>query len=297
MGAEQLYAGGGSPVISHSTVTPSARPIRTAVSASMAVCRPDSISDTVACESFASGVLAASASSRIDKPRAFRAARSRSPKGVVTGGSVTGLRAIGAVRVSMRRGYVNGAEWLPVQPFSVASATVLVRVPTMPTRGSRRPPMELFWSKVDRSGPCWMWRAAADKDGYGIFSYTLPSDGGPARQRHVRAHRFSFEIEHGPIPTGRLIMHSCDTPACVNPAHLSIGTALDNNGDAAAKGRTCWGERNSHAKLTPEAVVAIRASSEPLRRLAMRFGVSESAISGARRGRTWRRLPAGQVAA
>ena len=80
------------PVTSHSTVTPSARARRTAVSASIADCRPLSMSDTVACETRASGTLAASASSRIDSPFASRACFMRSPKGVGEA-SFAGFRA------------------------------------------------------------------------------------------------------------------------------------------------------------------------------------------------------------
>lgn len=162
----------------------------------------------------------------------------------------------------------------------------------MPARGTRRSAVDLFWKKVDRSGSCWLWTASVDKDGYGIFSVTLPPDGGPARQHHTRGHRFSWEMLHGPVPRGMMVMHSCDTPRCVNPAHLSLGTALDNNGDAATKGRTAHGERNGHAKLTPAAVLEIRSSEDTADSLAPRFGVSVSTISAIRSGRTWRRGPA-----
>jgi hypothetical protein len=119
------------PVTSHSTVTPSARARRTAVSASIADCRPLSMSDTVACETRASGTLAASASSRIDSPFASRACFMRSPKGVGEA-SFAGFRAgIGrAAMVSMRGAYVNGGVWLQGQPFVVVVATGLVRLAT-----------------------------------------------------------------------------------------------------------------------------------------------------------------------
>lgn len=165
----------------------------------------------------------------------------------------------------------------------------------MPVKGSRRSTLELFWSKVDRTGPCWLWTASVDKDGYGVFSITLPADGRPARQHHTRGHRFAYELAHGPIPKGRLVMHSCDTPRCVNPAHLSLGTALDNNGDAAAKGRSCGGERNAWAKLTVDAVIDIRASSDHPRALAARYGVREETVVKAQRGITWRRLNRSRV--
>jgi hypothetical protein len=88
--------------------------------------------------------------------------------------------------------------------------------------------MERFWSKVDKTGDCWIWKASLTHSGYGQFYH----QGGP-----VRAHRLSYEMEYGPIPNGMYVLHSCDTPACVNPKHLSVGTQKDNLEDMKSKGR------------------------------------------------------------
>lgn len=92
--------------------------------------------------------------------------------------------------------------------------------------------------RADASG-CWLWTASTDRDGYGKFQYPGP-DG---RQIHQRAHRYAYELFVGPIPDGLVVMHSCDTPSCVNPNHLDIGTPLENNDDKVAKGRHAqlWG--------------------------------------------------------
>lgn len=74
--------------------------------------------------------------------------------------------------------------------------------------------------------------AGGCKDGYGKFA-----TGGSRAQKHLRAHRFSYETYIGPIPDGLLIMHKCDTPACVNPDHLAVGTTQDNVNDRMAKSR------------------------------------------------------------
>ena len=70
-----------------------------------------------------------------------------------------------------------------------------------------------FWAKVDKSGECWLWTGSKRNKGYGAFVWS--DDDGLVVQG--RAHRFSFEIHIGPIPTGMCVLHSCDNPPCVRP--------------------------------------------------------------------------------
>ena len=85
--------------------------------------------------------------------------------------------------------------------------------------------------RVEASG-CWVWQGSAGKDGYGRMVYRL--DG----QRVIRgAHRVSWEVANGPIPEGMHVLHRCDNPPCVNPAHLFLGTQADNMRDMTRKGR------------------------------------------------------------
>lgn len=75
---------------------------------------------------------------------------------------------------------------------------------------------------------CVLWVSGQDKDGYGKLFY---------KRKHRRAHRVVFELNHGPIPLGGLICHTCDTPSCCNINHLFLGSPLSNMQDKVKKGR------------------------------------------------------------
>lgn len=145
-----------------------------------------------------------------------------------------------------------------------------------------------YEAKVDRSGgpdACHPWTAATDK-GYGRIGVA---------GRSLKAHRVGWELLHGPIPPGLQVLHRCDNPPCQNERHWFLGTHADNMADKNAKGRGTGGappgERNGRAKLSAEQVTAIRASIEPQRALAARFGVSGPQISRIRRGHLWVDVP------
>jgi hypothetical protein len=119
--------------------------------------------------------------------------------------------------------------------------------------------IQRFWPKVDTSGDCWLWTACTCKGGYGCFCL-----GNSHKPRQINSHRFVWEITYGPIPAGLCVLHRCDTPACVRPTHLFLGTTADNIADKMAKGRARGGgsdqrgENNNGAKLTEATVRQIR---------------------------------------
>jgi len=100
----------------------------------------------------------------------------------------------------------------------------------------------------------------------------------------LRAHRLSFEIHTGEIRAGHLIRHSCHTPGCVNPRHLSTGTHLDNAMDKVLAGRARTNEAHPNCRFSDEVVAAVRAATGKRKDIAAHFGVSESQVSNIRNG-------------
>lgn len=171
---------------------------------------------------------------------------------------------------------------------------------TVPTIRDR----ERFWSKVDKSGDCWIWTGGKDRKGYGKFSMGSQfKPDGSRRNSMVSAHRFSYELVHGPIPDheslhGLCVLHSCDTPGCVNPNHLSLGTNKDNVRDMDRKGRRvnaqANGEGHHNSILTErqvrEIVSAHRERGITQLQLSKDYGVSHSTINHIFTGRLWAHL-------
>lgn len=106
-----------------------------------------------------------------------------------------------------------------------------------------------------------------------------------ADERH---HRY-WTLHKGDIPDGLNVLHRCDTPCCVNPEHLFIGTQTENIHDMERKNRSYHpaGEKHGRAILTEQQVREIRAAPTT-RGLAEKYGVSKHLIKYARRAGTWK---------
>lgn len=148
---------------------------------------------------------------------------------------------------------------------------------------------ERFWEKVDVRGPdeCWPWTAATDKYGYGVLR--------PAGKRtdpSVKAHRYSAELAGMDI-AGRAVLHSCDNPPCVNPAHLRPGTQAENMRDKVGRNRAQRGERVWNARLTEPDVRGIRSrreAGEASSAIAEDFGITASQVNRIARRDNWRHV-------
>ena len=134
---------------------------------------------------------------------------------------------------------------------------------------------------IPQPNGCVLWSGAKDKDGYGKFQL---NHGG--RQRHVRAHRFAFFMATGRWPKG-LALHSCDTPACVNPGHLRDGTQSENLIQCAVR------KRRTSIRLTVDLVREVRRrhqGGESVTAIARALSVPRETLFSVVHRRTWRHV-------
>lgn len=140
-----------------------------------------------------------------------------------------------------------------------------------------------FWARVDKNAPngCWVWGGYCQRFGHGWLG------------RRGLAHRYAWELTVGPLPKDKCLLHHCDNPPCVNPAHLYVGDRLANGLDAAKRGRTTRGERNWSVKLKPEQVLEIRGLRGKLSmtEIARRYGVAQTTVSNIINRNIWKHLP------
>jgi len=161
-----------------------------------------------------------------------------------------------------------------------------------------------FWSYVDKTDTCWLWRGMRNKEGYGLVG--IP---GRSQPRKNRAHRVAYELANGPIPKGLFVCHKCDNPSCVRPDHLFLGTANDNSQDMVSKGRVVHGEvhyfhihpeessrgeRHGCHKMTVEKVQSLRreydAGNHNYAELGYKYGIGDTQAWRLAHRKSWKWL-------
>ncbi len=149
-------------------------------------------------------------------------------------------------------------------------------------------PEHRFWENVQKTNGCWIWTSGTVAYGYG----NLCING-----KMQRTHRYSWELHNGPIPDGLFVLHKCDNPLCVNPAHLFLGTHQDNMDDKMSKGRhvSLRGSSHGNAKLDESDVIEIRrrytSTGITQAELGREYGVDRTTISLIVRRKKWAHLP------
>ena len=143
-----------------------------------------------------------------------------------------------------------------------------------------------FFFYVKKTRTCWFWTGCRHPAGYGAVNR-----GGRAHP----AHRWSWILANGPIPSGKWVLHKCDVRACVRPSHLFLGNAQDNVDDMIRKGRDkhdkcAFGEKHANAKLNEAAVRDIRSSNRSLSQMAKKYGVCFQSIWHVRKNKTWKHI-------
>lgn len=151
-----------------------------------------------------------------------------------------------------------------------------------------------FHEKINRNGPipahfpalgrCHIWTAARKPEGYGKFGINGHT---------LAAHRIAYVFAHGrPLPDDVDVLHRCDNPPCVRPAHLFEGTRGDNNQDRHNKGRSARGEAKSHLK--EEQVIWLRTENakgtRPLLEMALELGISRCNAYAIVKGESWQHV-------
>lgn len=142
-----------------------------------------------------------------------------------------------------------------------------------------------FWSKVEKTDTCWLWRGNRLRAGYGRFWLG---------ERTLMAHRVSWRIASGRDPGPLFVLHKCDNPPCVNPSHLFLGTQLDNMADKVLKCRQVRGEMRANAIWRESDVIRLRelvAGGSSIAAAARLMGMKYALAKGIIQRRLWSHVP------
>lgn len=139
--------------------------------------------------------------------------------------------------------------------------------------------------RVVRVGDCLIWQGCRNTRGYGLMPI--------GKENRGATHRVAWAIANGRKPdAGMHVMHSCDTPSCVNPAHLSLGTAKDNQRDCSLKGRKNprRGSQHGASKYTEKQIVEaarLFAGGRTYAQISKQLGMTKGALMKTLQGHRW----------
>ncbi len=128
--------------------------------------------------------------------------------------------------------------------------------------------------EVDSNG-CWI-----------CTSHRKDTGGYPHAIREGKSMRVSHMMLGG-VPKGKIVLHSCDVPACINPAHLRVGTHLENSRDRQQRNRTAIGEKCGSAVLTEELVRRLRNEKGSIAAIARKYNLAYNTVGHAIRRISW----------
>ncbi len=146
-----------------------------------------------------------------------------------------------------------------------------------------------FLDKVDKdtSTGCWEWTGATTRGGYGHIRRKV----GHKEWKMVKAHRVSYELYKGSIGDFH-VCHTCDTPKCVNPKHLFLGTNKDNTQDKMSKGRHNYGRNSKQKLLSLEIANSIRKEKGTMQQIAEKYNTSASQVCRIKNNQIWKGINA-----
>lgn len=134
--------------------------------------------------------------------------------------------------------------------------------------------------RITESG-CWIWVGGLTSEGYGQTW---------RRNGESYAHRLSYRIFIGPIPTGYFVCHTCDVKSCCNPSHMFLGTSDDNIADMLKKERNPKGEKHGCAILTEKQILDIRKDCRNGEAIARSYGVSRTHVHRIKKKQVWKHI-------
>jgi len=145
-----------------------------------------------------------------------------------------------------------------------------------------------FWSRIiipEDLTNCWIYSGTETNSGHGMFW----------AGKNILAHRFSWEFYNGEIPKGKLVLHDCDIPNCINPSHLYLGTHQDNMDDMVNRDRSCYGSLSGKSILTENIVIDMitriyNDEFKDVNHIAEIFNISPENIRDILNGRTWNHI-------